>query len=240
MQWDKDSDTFVLNFKVFIGQTISEKPTKRHVVQVTSRFYVPLEFIILVTVKLKLFCQRLCKKKLDWDEELDEQTKVKWFTLLQELREAKPIEIRRCYLGGICGEVQSVSLHGFCNASVGAYAAVVYMYLKTTEGAHLKFVTAKTRVAPLVKQSISRLELLSARILARDERETSTKRVHRSCLHLAAGQTPRLRYIGSVEKRVNGSSSSRTGYWRYAVSYHLKHGAIVRVRTTRQTSLSEE
>ena len=133
VQWDKDNDTFVLNLKEFVGQTISEKPTKRHVVQVTSRFYDPLGFITPVTVKLKLFCQSLCKKRLDWDEELDEQTKVKWFTLLQALREAEPIEIPRCYLDGTRGEVQSVSLHGFCDASVNAYAAVVYMYLKRKE-----------------------------------------------------------------------------------------------------------
>ena len=92
-----------------------------------------------------------------------ERNKVKWFTPLQALGEAEPIEVPRCYLDGIRGEMQSVSLHGFCDASVDAYAAVVYMYLETTEGGYLKFVTAKTRV---VKQSIPRLELLSALILA--------------------------------------------------------------------------
>ena len=59
------------------------------------------------------------------------------------------------------------SLQGFCDASVNAYAAVVYLRIETAEDVQLKFVTSKTRVAPLVKQTIPRLELLSALILAR-------------------------------------------------------------------------
>ena len=61
----------------------------------------------------------------------------------------------------------SVSLHGFCEASTAAYAAVVHLRVKTTEEVHLSFVTSETRVPPLVRQTISRLELLAALILAR-------------------------------------------------------------------------
>ena len=59
------------------------------------------------------------------------------------------------------------SLQGFCDASVNAYAAVVYLRMETTEDTQLKFVTSKTRVAPLVKKTITRLKLLSTLILAR-------------------------------------------------------------------------
>ncbi len=50
-------------------------------------------------------------------------------------------------------------LCGFCDASRGAYA--------TPAGQVVKFVTSKTRVAPLKKQIIPWLELLSALLLAR-------------------------------------------------------------------------
>ena len=73
----------------------------------------------------------------------------------------------RCYLSGVAGQVRSTSLQGFCDASVNAYAAVVYLKMETADGTYLKFVTSKTRVAPLVEQTIPRLELLSALILAR-------------------------------------------------------------------------
>ena len=61
----------------------------------------------------------------------------------------------------MAGQVQSTSLQGFCDASVNAYAAVVHLKIETADETYLKF------VAPLVEQTIPRLELLSALILAR-------------------------------------------------------------------------
>ena len=64
-------------------------------------------------------------------------------------------------------EVISFQLCGYCDASVSAYAAVIYLLIESDHGVHMRFVVAKTRVAPLKKQSIPRLELLSAVLLAR-------------------------------------------------------------------------
>ena len=61
-----------------------------------------------------------------------------------------------------------MQLHGFSDASEKAYAAVVYMRSCYDNGTvDVKLVTSKSRVAPLSKQSIPRLELLGALILAR-------------------------------------------------------------------------
>jgi len=68
----------------------------------------------------------------------------------------------RCCRGGAVNKLQ-----GFCDASVNAYAAVVYLKIETPDKTYLKFVTSKTRVAPLVEKIIPRHELLSALILAR-------------------------------------------------------------------------
>lgn len=86
---------------------------------------------------------------------------------MKSLNEAEPIRVPRCHFFGVAGEVQSTSLQGFCNASVNAYAAVVYLKIETPDKAYIKFVTSKTRVAPLVEKTISRLELRSVLILAR-------------------------------------------------------------------------
>ena len=58
------------------------------------------------------------------------------------------------------------SLQGFCDASSGAYAAVVYLKIKNSTESIVNFVACKTCVAPTSKQSIPRLELLSALLLA--------------------------------------------------------------------------
>lgn len=56
----------------------------------------------------------------------------------------------------------SATFCGFCNASKKAYAAVVYLLLKTETHSVVRFIAAKTRVAPLQSQTVPRLELLSA------------------------------------------------------------------------------
>ena len=73
----------------------------------------------------------------------------------------------RCYISAPVNELMRYRLYGFCDASVTAYAAVVYLAEETTEGTRLQFVVCKTRVAPLKAPSIPRLELLSALLLAR-------------------------------------------------------------------------
>ncbi|XP_067023137.1 uncharacterized protein [Acropora muricata] len=124
-------------------------------------------FITPVTVKMKLLCQSLCKKKMGWDEVLDETSRKIWRNLLKSLKEAEPIRVPGCYFFGVAGRVRSTSPQGFCDASVNAYAAVVYLKIEAVDETYLKFVMSKTRVAPLVEQTIPRLELLSALILVR-------------------------------------------------------------------------
>lgn len=63
--------------------------------------------------------------------------------------------------------MDSYSLIGFCDASKKAYAAVVYLRVKTQKGFHVKFLTSKTRVSPLQPHTIPRLELLLALLLTR-------------------------------------------------------------------------
>jgi hypothetical protein len=64
-------------------------------------------------------------------------------------------------------QVISYRLHGFCDASERAYAAVVYLVVQTDSERCVRFVASKTRVAPLRELSIPRLELLSSLLLAR-------------------------------------------------------------------------
>ena len=86
---------------------------------------------------------------------------------LKGLKDAQPVRVPRCFFSGVKGKVLSTSLQGFCDTSVNTYAAVMYLRIETAEETYLKFVTSKTRVAPLVEQTIPQLDLLSALILAR-------------------------------------------------------------------------
>ena len=59
-------------------------------------------------------------------------------------------------------------LHGFCDASHRSYAAVIYILAIYSVGRiGVRLVASKSRVAPLKKRSIPRLELLGAVLVAR-------------------------------------------------------------------------
>ena len=77
----------------------------------------------------------------------------------------KDITFNRCYYRAI-SEVIQTELHGFCDASEDAYAAVVYIGATYKEGPPtLVLVIAKTKVAPLKRQSIP--WLCGAQLLAK-------------------------------------------------------------------------
>lgn len=160
-----EEDCFVFDCKQFIDDEPKEIP--REVVRMTSRIYDPVGYITPLTVRLKIFCQSLCKKSIEWDEPLDQESSNTWKVLQREIKESELIKIPRCYFNEVSKENVTAGLEGFSDSSVKAYAAVVYLKLESKDGVQLWLVASKTRVTPLVVQSIPRLELLSALILSR-------------------------------------------------------------------------
>lgn len=73
---NKEEDQLVLDLKGVLedGSLVLEdlSATKRNVARVRLKIYDPIGYITPVTVKMKLFCQTLSKKKIGWDEVLDE------------------------------------------------------------------------------------------------------------------------------------------------------------------------
>lgn len=62
----------------------------------------------------------------------------------------------------------TTEIHGFSDASEVAYAAVVYLRISDTfNRTHLSLVMSKSKVAPIKRLTIPRLELCGAQLLAR-------------------------------------------------------------------------
>ncbi|XP_067049919.1 uncharacterized protein [Acropora muricata] len=72
VHWNTEEDQLVLHLNEVLDDLRSTKPD---VARITSKIYDPMGFITPVTVKMKLLCQSLCKKKIGWDEVLDETSR---------------------------------------------------------------------------------------------------------------------------------------------------------------------
>ena len=158
-------------FDSVIKAAENAEPTKRSIVSAIGRFYDPMGFLSPIVIKFKVFMQALCKAKIGWDEVVPELLRMRWQALVTDLRKATVVTIPRSYLSGIDENTLSFSLCGYCDASLAAYAAVVYLQIETKSGSYkiMRFVASKTRVSPLKKQSIPRLELLSALLHCTDD-----------------------------------------------------------------------
>ena len=165
--WNPESDRLIFDVSALAKLAFDLRPTKRNVVSVVGKFYDPLGFLSPVIIKFKILFQRLCQLKSDWDEMIPEELVGEWNGLISDLNLAAPVSIARSYISEINDPLTSATLYGFCDASIKAYAAVIYLVLKTGTESVVRFVAAKTRVAPLQGQTIPRLELLSALLLSR-------------------------------------------------------------------------
>ena len=166
--WNPVDDCLLFDVSSVARLASTLEPTKRNVISIVGRFYDPLGFLTPVTIRFKIFFQKLCDCKIDWDEPLSDEVGDEWKTLVGDLQAgACTLSMPRSYHTSCNGVPTSRYLCGFCDASTRAYAAVIYLVTVIDDGAEITFVAAKTRVAPLQPQTIPRLELLSALLLAR-------------------------------------------------------------------------
>ncbi|XP_015124494.1 uncharacterized protein LOC107046397 [Diachasma alloeum] len=114
-----------------------------------------------------MLIQELWLLGMDWDEEVPEATHNQWQAFQAQLTLLQEISIDR-YIGWTPNP-QKLELHGFCDASTQAYAAVVY--LRTTGHndslVEVKLLLGKSKVAPIQHQTVAKLELCAAHLLAR-------------------------------------------------------------------------
>ena len=113
-----------------------------------------------IAIKAKIPLQRLWEEGLHWDERVPENLRDDWMQWRSGLSHLVNKFIPRCYFPKEF-KIAFKQLHG------ASERAVVYLRLVDTNGRiHTSFVIAKTKVAPIKKLTIPRLELCGARLLA--------------------------------------------------------------------------
>ena len=112
-----------------------------------------------------MLLQELWLHKINWDDALPSQVSSRWLKIRKDLTNLARFSIPR-WLN--TSSDSSIALHGFSDASQFAMAAVVYMVvLKPSTGAKTSLICSKTKVAPLKRLTIPRLELTAALLLAK-------------------------------------------------------------------------
>lgn len=151
-------------FRVKTSIDTTRKVTKRIMASDIARIFDVLGLLGPVVVKLKILCQQLWKLKLDWDKAPPQNIYTEYNTIREELPLLNDLLIPRWLRHK--GEVRQYEIHGFCDASINAYGACVYLRTCFNDGsAKLQLIAAKSRVAPCKRLTIPRLELCGAELL---------------------------------------------------------------------------
>jgi transposase InsO family protein len=159
LRWDTAADTLSLASKEVLlpHDTIV---TKREILRESSKIYDPLGFITPVSIRAKILMQDIWQLNVDWDDPLDGDIRDRWLGIAQDIQKSTGLmKIPRSYFTFDSRE-EITQLHVFTDASPKAYGAVAYL----RQGDQTNFVMAKTRVAPLKKLSLPKLELMAATV----------------------------------------------------------------------------
>ena len=197
VKWAIANDQFTFNTDIKTAN-----PTKRGVLRVTSSIFDPLGLLSPFVVRAKLLIQELWRKRLGWDENIGEDLIKPWEKWLAELSLLPTFQMPR-WVGYSKGHTKNTQLHIFCDASELAFAAVAYIRIITDDGTcHCSLLTSKSRVAPIKKLTLPRLELQGA-VLGIRLRKLITKEITLQLDQIIfwTDSTINLQYINSDEGR---------------------------------------
>ncbi|XP_055542522.1 uncharacterized protein LOC129728133 [Wyeomyia smithii] len=170
LTWMPRTDVFRFQFKIPPLEKYEEL-SKRQILSIIATLFDPLGLIGAVITSAKIFMQLLwtlqTKKgsRLDWDEPLPLTVGESWRRFYSRLPLLNEIRINRCVI--LPGAV-TVELHCFSDASEKAYGGCVYIRsMDSTGNVAVQLLTSKSKVAPLRCQTIPRLELCGAELVAK-------------------------------------------------------------------------
>ncbi|KAG1680465.1 hypothetical protein GQR58_012386 [Nymphon striatum] len=167
LAWQRELDCFVFTNGDLMNSVTTSVPTKRTVLSLIARIFDPLGFITPLTIRGKILFQRIWQAGTGWDELLPADLQLVWTQWIKDLSQLQNIEIPRVLLNDglspylITGS--NLQIHAFGDASEKAYGAIVYL----KSGCNVSFVMSRSRVAPIKKVTLPRLELLAAVLASR-------------------------------------------------------------------------
>jgi len=159
LSYNTSTDAFHFSFEFSTPPTI----TKRIILSTIAKIFDPLGFLAPVVISAKIFIQELWSLKLGWDDPLPLPTLNKWTQFINFLQDIPKLKFPRWIN---LNSEQEFEIHGFCDASQRVINATVYLR-SSQQGEKIttSLMCSKTKVAPLKKLTIPRLELSGAVLL---------------------------------------------------------------------------
>ncbi|XP_058817006.1 uncharacterized protein LOC131680301 [Topomyia yanbarensis] len=160
ISWEPEADYLRFHSQI---RTSSEPPTKRSILSDIAKLFDPLGLIAPVVVRAKILMQELWLLSCDWDDPVPEPIKSRWEIYHQELVKISEHHVNRyAFLPS-----SVIQLHTFADASQAAYGACTYARCEDDQGkVRIQLLASKSRVAPLKRITIARLELCAAVLAA--------------------------------------------------------------------------
>lgn len=157
VSWETESDQFEIEVQKL---KIDEKWTKRRIFSAIAQLYDPLGLVFPVVAWAKLRMQYLWLASVDWDDPVPEDISLKWQDFYEQLPLLRTFKAPRFVFAFDPDEIQ---FHVFSDASEVRYGACIYAR-STGKGGLIKseLISSKSRVAPLKRISLPRLELCAA------------------------------------------------------------------------------
>ncbi|XP_055387374.1 uncharacterized protein LOC129615957 [Condylostylus longicornis] len=164
IQWDPANDQF--SYKISLLENDSQKWTKRTILSEVSKLFDPLGWLAPCIIMAKIMIQKLWLSGSGWDDEVERSLHDEWQIYRKTLVHLEALRINRWFYYST--SANKIELHGFCDASIKAYAAVVYLVVIDEKGSRkTSMLIAKSKVAPIKTISLPRLELSGAALLAK-------------------------------------------------------------------------
>jgi hypothetical protein len=208
VKWNVTKDN--LSFKV----NLQEQPnTRRGVLSTIFSIYDIFGFVGPAILPAKRIFQEICRLKCSWDEPLIPEHEIAWKKWINDLPRLTSYSLPRCYRpfefeDSIC------ELHIFCDGSEVGYGAVAYLRFENKSGEiHCILALAKSRLAPLKRMTIPRLELTAAK-LAVIIKCTLEKEIDFdiSRIFFWTDSTVTLKYINNTTKRFQRFVANRVAF----------------------------
>ncbi|XP_058448777.1 uncharacterized protein LOC131428752 [Malaya genurostris] len=162
LRWEPSTD--LLSFKTPNWKEYTVL-NKRAILSQISSLFDPLGLIGPTISKAKIMLQNLWRLQLDWDTPVAKSFACQWYDFQQNLSALTDLRVSRPV---ISPGYDRVEIHGFSDASEAAYGACIYLRSIQSEGScTVRLLISKSKVAPIGTQTIPRLELCAAQLLAR-------------------------------------------------------------------------